>query len=500
MRNSAWYHKLWRNKFDSFPVKDTSDAAWAGMHKLLNEQMPVSTAGGHGPHVSTGAKLFKIIGYTLSVAVTASTVGYFAVLKPKNKQKELHKKIRPILVDSTPVDSNKVLNYNEIADTATIKDSISEAKDSINVALEQDKAVDRAATELLKQTKHMESITSSADRANAVSPFKNGHGVTQRQGQFKSPENLRTATLKATSKVDASRNIVQKADGSFTKGANLLLVPRGFQQSYTFSHLPSSSSIFNQNIALQVYRTSDLQNASSINSNNMKGRNRDKADRHTLDKNQKVKNARSGKNKTTKTKQEDKTEPVYNYGISTGMNVQKDNSSFYAGIFGTYALNKKWKLAVGLNLNSNQKIEGQFTHPSYYRPDSLPPFTIAATRKVITIDIPLTAAYKLSKHIDLKAGPIVSFTGKPSKIITRLNPIADPRDTLYHSKQIDSTLVNTNANKVNIGITGGISIHIKQFDINGSYQWLTPYKVSNSLGSFKQINQVFRIGVGYRFK
>ncbi len=85
-------------------------------------------------------------------------------------------------------------------------------------------------------------------------------------------------------------------------------------------------------------------------------------------------------------------------------------------------------------------------------------------------------------------------------MITRLNPIADPRDTLYHSKQIDSTLVNTVSNKVNIGFTGGISIHIKQFDINGSYQWLTPYKVSNSLGSFKQTNQVFRIGIGYRFK
>lgn len=500
MRNSAWYHKLWRNKFDSFPVKDTSDAAWAGMHKLLNEQMPVSTVGGHGPHVSTGAKLFKIIGYTLSVAVTASTVGYFAVLKPKNKQKDLHKKIKPIVVDSTPVDSNKVLNYNEIADTATIKDSISEAKDSINVALEQDKAVDRAATELLKQTKRMENITSSADRANAVSPFKNEHGVTQRQGQFKSSENFGPGILKPDSKAEVHRNLVQEVDGQFTKGTNVLLAPKGFQQGDILAHLPSSVSIINRNTALPVYRASDLQNASSINGNNKKGRNHDKADRQTLNKNQKVKNARSGKNKTTKTKQEDKTEPVYNYGISTGMNVQKDNSSFYAGIFGTYALNKKWKLAVGLNLNSNQKIEGQFTHPSYYRPDSLPPFTIAATRKVITIDIPLTAAYELSKHIDLKAGPIISFTGKPSKIITRLNPIADPRDTLYHSKQIDSTLVNTNANKVNFGITGGISIHIKQFDINGSYQWLTPYKVSNSLGSFKQSNQVFRIGVGYRFK
>ncbi|GGH19452.1 hypothetical protein [Pedobacter zeae] len=500
MRNSAWYHKLWRNKFDSFPVKDTPDAAWTGMHKLLNEQMPVSTAGGHGPHVSTGAKLFKIIGYTLSVAVTASTVGYFAVLKPKNKQKELKKKIKPILVDSTPVDSNKVLHYNEIVDKTLIKDSTTGTGDSVNVTAERDKAVDPTAAELLKQAMRMENITSSAAKSNAVSPFKNEHGVTQRPGQFKSSGNFGPGILKPDSKVEGHRNIVQEVDGQFTKGTNVLLAPKGFQQGDILAHLPSSVSIINRNTALPVYSSSDLQNASLVNSNNSKGRNLDRTDRHTLDKNQKVKNTRPGKIKTTQTKREDKTEPTYNYGISTGMNVQKDNSSFYAGIFGTWALNKKWKLAVGLNLNSNQKIEGQFTHPSYYRPDSLPPFTITATRKVITIDIPLTAAYKLSKHIDLKAGPIISFTGKPSKIISRLNPIADPRDTLYHSKQIDSTLVNTNVNKINIGITGGISIHVKQFDINGSYQWLTPYKVSNSLGSFKQINQVFRIGVGYRFR
>jgi len=192
--------------------------------------------------------------------------------------------------------------------------------------------------------------------------------------------------------------------------------------------------------------------------------------------------------------------PTYSYGVTTGMNVQKGSSSFYGGISGAYSLSKKWQLSVGVNVNSYQKIIGEFTHPSYYRPDSLPPFTIAATRKVITVDIPLTAAYRLSKHISVKAGPVISFVGKQSEMITRLNPIADPRDTLYHSRQIDSTLVNTVSNKVNIGFTGGINIHIKQFDINGSYQWLTPYKVSNSLGSFKQTNRAFRIGIGYRFK
>lgn len=496
MRNSAWYHKFWRNKFDSLPVKDVSDASWAGMHKLLNEQMPISTPGGHGPNVSTGAKLFKVIGYSLSVAVTASTVGYFTILKSKNKQHETNHKVKPILVDSILVDSDKVLNYNEIADTTILKDSINGAGEAINAAVEQNKAVGHDGIRLEEQTKDIENLTLSPAKTNAVSPFKNRQDVTKKSDRFKPFDNLSAQPLSVNSKVEVPRNIGQKVDSSFTKGSALLLAPEGFQRENSlFNFLPSPISILGQNTALPMYSANNLRNASSGNSD--KKQNNKKAEYIISGKNQKAKNIRMPKIKTVKTKQKNDAEPTYSYGITTGMNVQKGNSSFYAGIFGTYALNKKCQLAMGLNLNSYQKIAGEFTHPNYFRPDSLPPFTIAATRKVITVDIPLTAAYRLSKHISVKAGPVISFVGKQSEMTIK---IANPRDTLYHSKQIDSTLVNTVSNKVNIGFIGGISIHIKQFDINGNYQWLTPYKVSNSLGSFKQTNQVFRIGIGYRFK
>ncbi|NII84000.1 MULTISPECIES: hypothetical protein [unclassified Pedobacter] len=498
MRNSAWYHKLWRNKFDSLPVQDAADASWAGMHKLLNEQMPISTIGGHGPNLSTGAKLFKIIGYTLSVAATVSTVGYFTVLKSKNKQKEIEKKVKPAILDSIVIDSSKVINYNNLGDTTVIKDSIDQNGNAINDVVVQNRGVDNDSAQVVKDVNDNEKLILSAVKPNAVS--QNKHDGTQKRDNFGRFENLSSRSLKPSSKVDNHEPKGRNIDRSFMNRQNLLLIPDSDQETNGFfKQLASPVSILNQRVVLQTYAPVDLQSTSSIK-NSRRGSN-NKADRTTAGKTPKVKNIKSPKIKTTKIKQESEIiEPTYSYGVTTGMNVQKGNSSFYAGIFGTYALSKKWKLAVGVNVNSYQKIVGEFTHPSYYRPDSLPPFTITATRKVITVDIPLTAAYKLSKHISVKAGPVISFVGKQSEMITRLNPIADPRDTLYHSKQIDSTLVNTVSNKVNIGFTGGISIHIKQFDINGSYQWLTPYKVSNSLGSFKQTNQVFRIGIGYRFK
>lgn len=500
MRNSAWYHKLWRNKFDSLPIQDAADASWAGMHKLLNEQMPISTIGGHGPNLSTGAKLFKIIGYTLSVAATVSTVGYFTVLKSKNKQKEIEKKVKPAILDSIAVDSSKVINYSNLGDTTIITDSIDQNGNAIDNVVVQNRGVDNDSAEAVKRVNDNENVISSDAKPNAVSPIKNKHDGTQRHYNFGRFENSSSRSSKPSSKGDDHETKGRNVDSSFMNRQNLLLIPNSYQETNEFFKQGASPvSILNQRAVLQTYAPAYSRGASSIN-NRRRGSN-NKADRTTVGKVLKVKNVRSPKIKTAKIKQESEIiVPTYSYGVTSGMNVQKGNSSFYAGIWGAYSLNKKWQLSVGVNVNSYQKIAGEFIHPSYYRPDSLPPFTIAATRKVITVDIPLTAAYRLSKHISVKAGPVISFVGKQSEMINRLNPIADPRDTLYHSRQIDSTLVNTVSNKVNIGFTGGISIHIKQFDINGSYQWLTPYKVSNSLGSFKQTNQAFRIGIGYRFK
>jgi hypothetical protein len=496
MRNSAWYHKLWRNKFDSLPVKDISDASWTGMHKLLNEQMPVSPISGHGPNLSTGAKLFKVIGYTLSVAATVSTVGYFAVQKSKNKHKENIKNVKPVRSDSIPVDSSKVLNYNEIADTTLSRDSIGIHENAINNAVVQG----RDSLSGIQRVNENAINVSSNKPPHAAPSVGNKQTGTERSYIVSASGNVGVKSSKPGSRVDVYGYTNQKTDSSFANSNSLLLMPNGFQQGNGFSGaLPSAIVIFDQKAVLQMYTAKELQNSSSGKGDSRSSQNNKRAGRITLDKNQKVKNIRLPKFKTARIKR-DNTDPTFTYGITTGVNVQKGNSSFYGGIFGAYALGNKWQLAVGVNINSYQKIVAEFTHPSYYRPDSVPPFTIAATRKVITMDIPLTAAYKLSKHISVKAGPVISFVGKQSEMITKLNPIADPRDTLYHSKTIDSTIVNTVNNKVHIGFTGGISIHIKQFDINGSYQWLAPYKVSNSLGTFKQSNQVFRIGIGYRFK
>ncbi|WP_025145884.1 outer membrane beta-barrel protein [Pedobacter jeongneungensis] len=490
MKNSAWYHKLWSKKFDNLPIKDVADASWAGMHKLLNEQMPGGPIGGNPPGVSAGAKLFKILGYVFSAAVTVATVVYVTVPHTKNTKKEIVKENKGRLSDSSLIDSDNVVNYNNIIDSNLINN-----KDTLNSLAEKNEVGDS------RIAKHENQAVATVTKKNDVSIVAALHSVSAPGHQIKGMEKSDPANVAVNLANRQSKHhpaVFSSIDSLDKRRNEELVVSSKFWQDNILQGdaVNQVKNLTSLQPILQLRADySSLQIASSP-----KGRDKNKSIGNNSGKNKKTKEIKLSKSKTIKTKPESigDGEQKYSYGITGGMNVQKSGSSFSAGLFGSYAFDKKWQLVAGVNINSAQKLAREFTHPSYYRPDSLPPFTIADERKVITVDFPLAAAYRLSKKISVKAGPIIAFSIKQSDVFTKLKPIADPRDTLYHGKAVDSALVNTVANKVSIGFMGGISVHIKQFDINGSYQWLKPNKVSNSLGSSNQANQFFRIGIAYR--
>jgi hypothetical protein len=491
MRNSAWYHKLWSKKFDSLPIKDAADASWAGMHKLLNEQLPAGTVGGNPPGISAGAKLFKILGYAFSAAVTVSTVVYVTVPHSKSTRKEIVKENKGLLTDSILTDSNKIESYSKLVDSNLINNrDTSNNLTAQHVNTDSSIAVGDENKTVAGGTKKEGNSTVAGLHAVSTSGYQNSiMQKTDRSGVF----------VNSASQSSNDQSAAAVTVNSLFKSAKLqLMAPGKFGQENVFQNDSTNhaKNLTTLQPVMQIYANDNgLRTAGST----AKNRDKNKPAGNNTGKVKKTKPAKIKVPKTPKASNED-DEPKYGYGITGGMNVQKSGSSFYAGLFGSYALNKKWQLIVGVNINSAQKLAREFTHPSYYRPDSLPPFTIADERKVIAVDIPLAAAYRLSKKISIKAGPIIAFSIKQSDVFTKLKPIADPRDTLYHGKAVDSALVNTVANKVSIGFMGGISVHLKRFDINGSYQWLKPNKISNSLGTSNQANQFFKIGVGYRFK
>ncbi|WP_293306826.1 outer membrane beta-barrel protein [Pedobacter sp. UBA5917] len=491
MKNSAWYHKLWSKKFDSLPIKDAADASWAGMHKLLNEQLPAGTVGGNPPGISAGAKLFKIIGYAFSAAVTVSTVVYVTVPHSKNPKKEIVKENKVLRSDSALIDSSKVENYSNFADSNLINNT-----DTLNNLTVQNENAD--SSRIAEQKKQTVTGGTKEDRTTVIAglhavptPVDRNKNVqeTERNGIVLNPENTQ-------SKYPA----VLDVHFLFKKGKPELMAPGKFWQKNIFKG-DSVNQVKNLSAlrpVLEVYPADNSFRTAGAS----KGRDKNKSTGSSTEKNKKAKAIKPSKIKIPKTPKQSNEgdEPKYSYGITAGMNLQKGSTGFYGGAFGNYALNKKWGLAMGVNVNSKQKVAGEFTHPSYYKPDSVPPFTMADERKVMTVDIPLAAVYKLSKKLSIKAGPVIAFTIKQSDVLTKLKPLNDRRDTINHSAEVNTALSNTVSNRVSVGFIGGVSFHLKQFDINGSYQWLKPYNINNSLGGYQPNNQFFKIGVGYRLK
>lgn len=211
----------------------------------------------------------------------------------------------------------------------------------------------------------------------------------------------------------------------------------------------------------------------------------------------KIKKLKSGGSKAPKDKDE-RIPQASNYGINAGLNAS--GSSIYLGVFGNYALSKRWMIGGGLVLNSSRTISGEYSHESYYQPDSLPPFKIIDSRKVMVLDIPLNITYHLSDKISIKGGPVFGLAFNPHAISSTIGRLADTRDTLYHSKKIDTALRNTVINKLNIGFKAGVSFQFGLFNVEGAYQIQSPYKVKSDLGSYHKSFQSFQIGIGYRFK
>jgi len=124
----------------------------------------------------------------------------------------------------------------------------------------------------------------------------------------------------------------------------------------------------------------------------------------------------------------------------------------------------------------------------------------------MVLNVPLTIEYRVSNRISINAGPVISFPLSQSNVQTVAEIFkAQVPTTKYldsaRNRAVDSTLRHTKVNKINLGLTGGISVRFNQFYIEGKYlRSLTPYKVSNALGGYEQYNGSFQLGLRYKFK
>ncbi|SUJ27286.1 Uncharacterised protein [Sphingobacterium spiritivorum] len=464
MKNSVWYHKLWREKLNKLEIKESSDAAWEGMKSVLDQYIPADVPLAGSSVVSVASKIWKLIGYIVPAVAVISTVAYVSVSE-KKESKSLPEKTKEIYADSVV---NKIYTEDERNKTEADKES--------DVNRSQIPHYNILHNELGLESSRPVSLKSDlSDMYNNV-PEK-----------YNSPEDMAA--------LFSHRDHIVQTDNSIL-----------------FNH-PQTGVVYNTQTGESPGRSLSGTNL-GLRYSNQRGRepvlitdysNKDKQKERRGAK-EKRKNTiyytSPGNNKQIKFENSGSGgNSSYNFGLETGANAGTQGTNLYAGVFGQFALNNKWAVSLGLNVNSNRKVSGEFSHPSYFRPDSLRyAFIVRDSRKLANIDIPLKVDYRLSDRISLNTGVIIDIPVKQSSEITRLGPVYDVRDTLRRGQEINSALTNTNANKVNIGLSGGVTLHLRNFDIKGSYQLLNPYRVSNALGSYKANNGFFRVGVGYRFK
>lgn len=467
MRNSAWYNKLWRKKLGNYPLKENADDSWAQMHSLLDEHLPVnepSTDKKTGKFF--GSTVVSMLSFILPAAAMIGALTYVAVKQPfKNTGHNKHH-------HATSKKSKSI---------ATV-DSLYKSTDTLNADSAPGINNERLAA---VNTKQINAIKLAAGQHfNNPIIFSNNqiHG-DNKTAYNSSPTNDTTKS--------GSFNLIQSPPAKPDTLAGDIATTNNDDKA-------DKDSL--KQIKNEAEKGNETLTKPSVTSGVVTGAEKPVKDKHiTMLKDKAGKKIKtSGATKIKAPKLSTGTSP-FDFSISAALNAGKPGSNMVFGVAGIYTLNSKWLLNVGIKMDLNRPLSNAFTHPSYFRPDT--PFTINDSRKLNTITVPVTLEYQVSDIISINAGPQLSFSGRQSNLSTKLGTISDRRDTLFRTHTIDSALRFNSINKINVGISGGISIHLNRFYIDGTYQQnLTPYRVTTGLGGYKQYYHSFQIGLRYKFK
>ncbi|MEN0054349.1 MAG: outer membrane beta-barrel protein [Mucilaginibacter sp.] len=477
MKNSAWYHKLWLKKLDELPVQDdAAAAAWAGMKAALDKTMPPGApAAGHAAVKPLGAKLVSLFAYVLPAAAMIGGGAYFLQHKAHKQHKPKHK-----------TEQHQLKNNNSIPADSLLTDSLH----SDTIQTQKDTDLVQATTQsLTPQTSN--SWVDSVQKAKhqpGIGRWVQGVMAMQSNSQA-SANNIVNGAAQTTMPLNTINKPVMKDAGNNTPAQPEQTDIGGVTQA---NGAASATLYTGINASLTGGSTGTANNGkpmvnekanTQINANKTKARNSGKA-------------LKASKAPKYRQAGEINVQP-YHYGLEVGLNTGSSSSNVYFGGFGSVNLNNRWLVNAGVRFSGKKQLSGTYTHPSFYAPDSLQAFRITDSRKVLALDIPISLEYKASNLISFKAGPVISLGLKQSDASAKISEL-NRRDSLFFRKTIADTVGFTTVKKLNVGFSGGVSLHIKQFDIDGRYQ-LMPYKVSSPIGSYRKIYNTFQLGVSYRF-
>jgi hypothetical protein len=463
MKNSAWYHKLWRKKLDNLPLKEDAASSWAEMSDVLDKHMPLnSPPANNKPGKFFGSTVVSMLSFILPAAAMIGAITYVAIKHPfKNKENNKHH-----YNHVSKRSKDKGGNLDKPIDTLRSDSATGIGKQNLTaVSGNQKNAITRSTAQ---------PVTNAA-LVNAYVMSNSSHGQYNNTISHK--------PVRPVVKVPASSLNTQPSNT--THNVSLLAVSAG-DKTYPDSIKQDKNIMTDKIIEIKpgndAFNVQDKLTNSPVAGNGKTG---GKNKSPVINKIKRPKLSIGGSS--------------FGYRIGSALNISKSGSNMVFGLGVYYSLNAKWLLNAGIHMDLNRPFSSEFTHPSYNRGDTT--FKVNDSRKLNILSVPVTLEYKISNIISVNAGPQISFSVKQSNLKTGLGTIQSYKDTLYHTKTIDSALKLNSINKINVGFTGGVSFKLHQFYIDATYQQnVTPYSVTTGLGGYKQYYNSFQIGIRYKFK
>jgi len=485
MSNSAWYTNIWRKKLDELPIQEDAANSWADMQRLLDQNIPIAGNPKAVPTKSLGATIISLLGYIIPAAamVGGATFAIVHIAKIKTitthqpKQKtaynrhHINRKADSLIAN----DSLDVKNTDSAKTTPDHKTSLSSATIKLQIAqtginkaglaeTNPNSAKSKQVVVIKRQTlavrlprQNLPSLTKSVVQSQTKPLFTQQHFNTMQPLIINNVKDA-SSGKNTNSQLD---NIKSLHDSVKTGNSFLALLPG------------------NKTPNLLAEKKSGEKAGTKI---------------ETL-----LKNHKAAALKPIKTKGNTSTlSTLDHYGFETGVNMGKGTAP-YLGVYGGLSFNSKWQLNAGARITFGIPVSGGYEHPSFYKPDSSAAFKVVDTRKVTAVDIPVNVEYEVSDRLFIKAGPVLRFNIRQHQTGNNISP-HNLIDTLFYGQVINDAINKTTINKIGIGLTSGIGLRYKHFDIEGRYQLLSPFKISNDIGKYKMANHSFQLGITYRIK
>lgn len=523
MKNSAWYHKLWRKKLGGLPVKANADAGWKLMQQQLDAHLPsAGTVTGGAAAKPLLGKLIALASYVLPAAAMVGVAAYFAVnsgIKPKKdnlKIKRSAHRIHKGANDSSRLVTDGISKYDTISTSAVLPYMLeskkaeqavinsTDVKENSNVAWAKSfngklANANGTAGGNKKQSYAKPVSTQKEMVASAALSNKNAVGSNKANKPKYGAANYRNSgkyqEMQRSShdmQVQPERQVSAVKHTNFAGGPSAPLQGESLI-NYGGHTLPLTTPL----TADERYSiTDDLLNR-RVNALIRLPQQGDINDVVTSAKNSKPANNKAAKNIANN----NWVTPAYNYGLQAGLNTGSGHTGLYLGLTANYALSRRWLIDGAVTYNSPKTMSGGFRHPSYYRPDSSAAISLTDSRKVAPVDVLLNIRYRVNNLLSIKGGSVISIAGAQLNAITTLGPVGGFRDTLRHRSTIDSVRNSTAITRIiNLGFNGGVSINLKYFSLDAQYLWLPKYKVSNPWGTYSKPASRLQIGVSYWFR